>query len=325
MSPHPPSRTSDARQQQRGPTLAQREARQAYLLLAIPLLIVLLLVVLPLLWNILLSFRQIRLIELRELNLFELDLTLRNYERVVTSRGFWPLLRTTFIYAFFGTALPIILGLIAALLARDAFRGRQIFRSVLLFPYIAPVVATAFIWRIMLNAQFGIVNEWGEDLGFQRLSYLSQRSVDLNLFGWEVAWPLALSMVILFQGWRYFPFSFLFFLARLQALPEELYEAAQIDGATLTQRFWNITMPQLRVVLGTLVLLRFIWTFNKFEDVFLLTGGAAGTEILTVQIYDWLFGRSDVGAAAALSIVLALILVVLLFMYFRWFFVEEEA
>ncbi|MCB0047374.1 MAG: sugar ABC transporter permease [Caldilineaceae bacterium] len=308
-----------------GLTLAQRDARLAYALLAVPVLIVLAVVIFPLLWNILLSFQSLRLIDLRNLNLFSFTPTLDNYRRVLSSRGFMELLRTTLIYATFGTILPILMGLAAALLARDAFPGRSIWRGFMLFPYIAPIVAVAFVWRIMLNAQFGIVNEWMVDLfGAQRISFLSQRTIDLGMPGLH-EFPLALSMVIFFQGWRYFPFSFLFFLARLQALPDNLYEAAEVDGASLTERFWFITMPQLRGVMGTLILLRFIWTFNKFDDIFLLTGGAAGTEIITVKIYDWLFGRSDVGAAAALSIILALILIVLLMIYFRWFFQEDEA
>ena len=309
----------------KGPTLAQREARLAYLLLAVPAFIILALVIFPLIWNVLLSFREIRLIELRNINLVRGDFTLDNYGKVVAARNFWPLLRTTFIYAFFGTALPILLGLAAAMTARDMFLGRPILRAVMLIPYIAPVVAVAFVWGIMLNAQYGIINHWLAELGFARVAFLGQRSATLSLFGWEFQWPVALTAVILFQGWRYFPFSFLFFLARLQSIPEEQYEAAKVDGATLTQRFRFITIPELRFVMGTLILLRFIWTFNKFEDVFLLTGGSAGTRILTVQIYEWLFGRSDVGAAAALSIVLALILAVLLFIYFRWFFADEEA
>lgn len=315
---------SAAEPRHQGPTLAQREARLAYLLLAIPILIIIGLVVLPLLWNVLLSFRQIRLIELRDLNLFRGDFTLDNYRKVVAARNFWPLLRTSLIYAFFGTLLPIVMGLASAMLARDVFVGRPIFRALMLIPYIAPVVAAAFVWTIMLNAQYGIVNEWLAQLGFPRIAFLGQRSMPVTLLGFTFQWPVALTAVILFQGWRYFPFAFLFLLARLQSIPEELYEAAKVDGATLTQRFRHITVPQLRFVMGTLILLRFIWTFNKFEDVFLLTGGAAGTGILTVQIYEWLFGRSDVGAAAALSIVLALILAVLLFIYFRWFFTEED-
>lgn len=313
---------SKAKRLRAGPTLPQQEARLAYVLLAIPIVIILLLVIFPLLWNVLLSFQRVRLIELRDLNLLRFEPTLLNYQRAIGSRGFGELLRTTLIYATFGTALPIVMGLIAALLARDFFPGRTVWRGLMLFPYIAPIVAVTFVWRIMLNAQFGIINEWMADwFGVQRISYLGQRSIDLGLPGLH-EFPLALSVVILFQGWRYFPFAFLFFLARLQALPDDLYEAAAVDGATLTQRFWHITMPQLYGVMGTLILLRFIWTFNKFDDIFLLTGGAAGTKILTVQIYDWLFGRSDVGAAAALSLVLALILIVFLTIYFRWFYKE---
>ncbi len=176
----------------------------------------------------------------------------------------------------------------------------------------------------MLNAQHGIFNVWLNDwFGMQPISFLTTRSLPVTFLGIEFDLPVALTMVILFQGWRYFPFSFLFYLARLEALPDDQYEAAEIDGATLTQRFWNITLPQLGAVTAALVLLRFIWTFNKFEDIFLLTGGCCGTQVVTVKIYDYLFGLSNVGAAAALSMVLAAILAVLLFVYFRWFYVQE--
>jgi multiple sugar transport system permease protein len=308
-----------------GRTIAQQEQRLAYILLAVPILILIVLILLPFLWNVVLSFQSLRLIDLGNLSLSNLSFTLENYARVLGARNFGELLRTTLIYAVFGTILPIVMGLVAALLARDAFRGRQLFRGVLLFPYIAPIVAVTLVWKTMLNAQYGILNVWLHNLfGIQPISFLTTRSVPINLFGLEIQWPVALTMVILFQGWRYFPFSFLFYLARLQALPEDLYEAAQIDGATLTQRFWKITLPQLVAVTASLVLLRFIWTFNKFDDIFLLTGGAAGTNIITVQIYNYLFGLSNVGAASALSMVLAAILAVMLFVYFRWFFIEEE-
>jgi multiple sugar transport system permease protein len=130
--------------------------------------------------------------------------------------------------------------------------------------------------------------------------------------------------VILFEGWRYFPFAFLFFLARLQALPDELYEAAAVDGAVPSQRFWYITLPQLSGVFATLFLLRFIWTFNKFDDIYLLTGGGAGTEIITVQIYEYLTGRSNIGAASALAVVLALFLIILVPLYVRFVAREES-
>ena len=140
----------------------------------------------------------------------------------------------------------------------------------------------------------------------------------------DVTLPLALSTVILFEVWRYFPFAYLFILARLQAIPKDLDEAAIVDGATPVQRFWYITLPQLKAVLAVLFLLRFIWTFNKFDDVFLLTGGAAGTKVITVQILDWLRGRGDVGAASMLSLILAGILVVLVALYFVFFFRSSQ-
>ncbi|HRX02235.1 MAG: sugar ABC transporter permease [Anaerolineae bacterium] len=308
----------------RSRTLAQQEQRQAYRLLAIPILILIILILFPFVWNIVLSFQELRLIDLGDLSLRNLTFTLDNYAKVLGARGFGELLRTTVIYAVFGTILPIVLGLIAALLAREPFRGRQLFRGVLLFPYIAPIVAVTLVWKTMLNAQFGIINVWLQNIfGMQPISFLSTRSLPIEFLGLEFKWPVALTMVILFQGWRYFPFAFLFYLARLQALPEDLYEAGKIDGATLTQRFFRITLPQLGAVTAALVLLRFIWTFNKFDDIFLLTGGAAGTNVITVQIYNYLFGLSNVGAASALSIVLAGILAVLLFVYFRWFYIEE--
>jgi multiple sugar transport system permease protein len=131
-------------------------------------------------------------------------------------------------------------------------------------------------------------------------------------------------MIVLFQVWRYFPFAFLFILARIQAIPEDMYEAAKVDGAAPSQRLMYITLPQLRSVFGTLFLLRFIWTFNKFDDVYLLTGGAANTNLITIEIYDQLFSSRNVGAASAVAVVLAIVLLVVVGIYFRWFLAEER-
>jgi multiple sugar transport system permease protein len=304
----------------RGPSLSAGESRLAYAMLSPTVLIVLLIVILPVLWTIWMSLREVRLIDLQRANLWSFDLTLDNYLTVLRGRTFLPIFQTTLIYTVGGALLAIVGGLLAALLVNEPFPGRNIFRGFLLFPYIAPVVAVAFTWRMMLNAQFGIVNQFLD----QPIDFFSQRFMTLSLFGLEVRWPLALSMVILFEGWRYFPFAFLFFLARLQALPEELYEAAAVDGAVPSQRFWYITLPQLSGVFATLFLLRFIWTFNKFDDIYLLTGGGAGTEIITVQIYEYLTGRSNIGQASALAVVLALFLIILVPLYVR-FVAREEA
>jgi len=124
--------------------------------------------------------------------------------------------------------------------------------------------------------------------------------------------------VILFEGWRYFPFAFLFILARLQAIPDELYQAASVDGASPFQRFFHITLPQLATVLSTLFLFRFIWTINKFDDIFLLTRGQAGTKVLTLKVYDYAFGEFNIGASSAVAMILFGVLSIFLIIYFRW-------
>jgi multiple sugar transport system permease protein len=306
--------------------LAKRESRLGVVLMLPTVLVILLLVVLPLFWNVALAFQPARLINIREVQLIGFEPTLRNFEIVLSDNEFWPVLRTTFVYTIAGSILSILMGLWAALALQKAFRGRAIVRGLVLFPYVVPVVAAAFVWQVMLNPNFGVVNVWLERLGFEAIDFLGTRSYDISVFGlFTFTIPLALFTVIAFEAWRYFPFAFLFILAALQSQSRDIEEAAMVDGATISQRFRYITLPALAPVISVLFLLRFIWTFNKFDDVFLLTGGGAGTKVITVKIVDWLLGRGNVGAAAALGIILALILSVVVFLYFKLFYVEDES
>ena len=108
--------------------------------------------------------------------------------------------------------------------------------------------------------------------------------------------------MIVFEGWRYFPFAFLFLMARLEAMSYEPEEASLVDGATPWQNFWHIVFPQLLPIIALLAMLRTIWTFNEFDDIFLLTGGAAGTGVASVKIYTFLTVQRNVGTAAAQSV-----------------------
>jgi len=307
--------------------LRAQEARLAYMLILPTLVVVFLIVLFPMIWNVVLSLQPIRLRDLPTVNLLDFrDISLDNYARAISARGgrFWEVLRVTFVYTIGSTVAAIVLGLWAAMIVRDSFPGRNIMRGFLLFPYIAPVVSVAFVWKLMLDKNIGVISLLGTKVGIPPVSFLTTRAFPLHLFGVEFALPLALVTVIAFEAWRYFPFSFLFLLARMQAIPDDLYEAAAVDGASPVQRFWYITIPQLYGVMGTLVLLRFIWTFNKFDDIFLLNGGAAGTKVLAIQIYEWLFSRRNVGVSSAVAVIMALILGVLVFTYLRWFVPEEE-
>ncbi|MBN6056071.1 sugar ABC transporter permease [Nonomuraea sp. RK-328] len=291
-------------------TLQKQEGRAGLALISPTLVITLVVVVLPLLWAVMLAFQDVRLINIRSKGLFG-GYTLENFRYVVSEPGFWPALVNTLVYTVAGTALSIVVGLVAALALRDRFRGRTLVRASILIPYVAPVVAVAFLWETMLNPQYGIVNTWLS----QPIAFLSQAKG--TFLGVEV--PVALLTVIAFEAWRYFPFAFLFILARLQALPADLEEAAVVDGATPTQRFRYVIMPQLWRIVALLAVLRFVFTFTKFDDVYLLTGGGAGTEVVSVRVYNFLTSRDDIGASAAQAIVLAVVLVVFLALYLRFF------
>jgi multiple sugar transport system permease protein len=303
----------------RSRTLAARDARFGQLLLAPTLLIVLVVFVLPILWTVVLAFQDLRLIDLRRRGLFG-AFTLDNFAKVFGSRGFWTALRTTLLFSVVGTVSSIAIGLAATLALRGAFRGRSFVRASMLLPYVAPVVAVTFVWQTMLSPQFGIVNAIGTDVfGWDDpIAFLSQRSADVTVLGIEFAVPVALLTVMAFEAWRYFPFAFLFLTARIQALPRDLEKAAQMDGATVSQRFRYVVFPQLLPTIALLAVLRFIFTFNEFDDIYLLTGGGAGTQVVSVRVYDLLTSRGDVGAASAQALVLALILMVLVGLYFRF-------
>jgi multiple sugar transport system permease protein len=244
--------------------------------------------------------------------------TLDNFRTVIDQREFWSVMWVTIVYTIFGTLGALILGLFAAQLLNSSFRGRTLLRGLFLFPYVSPVIAVAFTWVFFLDPFSGVVNALTVHYGVAEgpINFLGERSVPVSFLGVTVDFPLALATVIAFEAWRYFPLAFLFILARLQALPQDLYEAAEMDGATPLQKFRYITLPQLIGILLILFMLRFIWTFNKFDDIFLLTGGAAGTRTLTVNVYEQGFALLDLGAGAAVAVITFGVLALFMVLYF---------
>jgi multiple sugar transport system permease protein len=247
------------------------------------------------------------------------EFTLNNFKKVIKDKAFIDLLSTTFYYTFFGTIGAIVFGILAAQMVNQKFFGRTFMRSVLLFPYVAPVVALAYTWELLLDPTSGTLNNLL--INYQiidgPINLLGQKYVTLNILGFDFKLRLALTTVIIFEIWRYFPLAFLFILARLQAVPKELYEAADVDGANPIQKFLNITLPQILAVISILFMIRFIWNFNKFEDIFLLTGGASGTRTLPINVYQQGFSIGDIGMGSAVSIVIVVFLLIFMFIYFK--------
>jgi multiple sugar transport system permease protein len=308
-------------------TRARRDSRAGLALVSPTVIVVVVMVVLPVLWALLLSFQRIRLLQIRRLDVLGGEYTLRNYDLLINSSDFLEAAKNTLLYSVFGTLGAIVLGLCAALLVRRTFRGRGVVRGIMLLPWVAPVVAVAFVWQVLLSPQLGFVNAVGTDvLGWdQPIPFLSQEEGTITLFGISIGVPTALLMVILFEAWKSFPFAFLFILARLQAVSGEIEEAARVDGATPTQVFRYIILPQLMGVIALIAVLRFIWTFNAFDEIYLLTGGGAGTEVLATQVYSFLTARNDVGASAAVAMFMAAVLAVLLLVYLKFFGERERA
>jgi len=309
-------------------TERSREARTAYTLLLPAIIVLVALVFIPILWNVLIGLQHLRLLDLRSfgpLSFLENGLTFDNFALVLSQGDFWVTVLRTVVYATLGAGFSIALGLWAALAMSKPFRGRGIVRALLLLPYVTPVIAATFTWKTMLSPQYGALNAWGSALfGMPRTDFLGQGSLPFDVLGVQGRFPLSFAMVIAFEAWRYFPFAYIFIQARMQAIPGSLYEAARVDGATIRQQFRHVTLPSLSGVLVLLFLLRFIWNFNDFTNIFLLTGGQSGTQVIAVEIYHWLIARNNPGAAAALSLLLAGVLVVALAIYFRFFARKED-
>jgi len=292
-------------------SLRVREARLAYLLVSPTALIVFGLVVFPAIFSIWISFHNVGLGNLNDV--FNSQFVgFDNYRKVFEDYAFkfqgwksWGAAVTSIVYSFTATILTILVGLIAALLLNRPFRGRGLSRAIFLIPYVAPIVSVAFVWRWILDPRpSGVINDILMRLGIIELpiAYLATRG-------------LSLILIIFFEAWRYFPFAMLMILARLQAIDKTLYEAAQVDGAGWWAKFLYITIPELRYVVGAIFLLRLMWTFNKFDDIFLLTGGGFGTKVLPVLTYEFSFRLFDFGRGAATAMILLIMLVIFLSIY----------
>ncbi|MCH1464656.1 MAG: ABC transporter permease subunit [Alphaproteobacteria bacterium] len=247
--------------------------------------------------------------------------TLSNFKKVFSADEFWSVLRVSFYYTIFGTLGALVLGLFAAQILNTSFFGRPVLRGLFLFPYVAPVIAVAFAWVLLLDAgPGGTFNAMLRQMGVTEgpINFLGQKYLTFEIFGFSWKFPMALTTVIAFEAWRYFPLSFLFILARMQSISADMYEAAEMDGATPLQQFWYLSLPQLLGILSVLFLLRFIWTFNKFDDIFLLTGGAAGTRTLTVDVYEQAFAVSNLGAGAAVAVVVFVVLLSFALLFFKF-------
>ncbi len=230
-----------------------------------------------------------------------------NYARLLTDPDTWRAVLLSTLYMT-GTAIgSILLALTAALLTRRIVRFRSLARLIFLLPWTMPAVVTALVWGVMYEGNFGVINRI---LDF--LPFVEGRN-------WLIDGSTALPALIVAQVWNEFAVAYIFFLAGLAVIPDELYEAARTDRANALQQFRFITLPRLRYILAVIVILLMIMGFKSFPIIFILTGGgpSGATETLTVMTYNAAFRQLDFSFAATLGLLALLISLVMSVAYIR--------
>lgn len=232
---------------------------------------------------------------------------LANYADILTSSLFWERLTWTVLWTVACVSLHYGIGLGLAMMLHRKLRFRSAYRVLLILPWAIPAFVAAFIWRYLFNTDYGVLNAMLEAAGFGSMGWLDDPTT-------------AKLAVIAVNVWAGVPFMMVALLGGLQSIPADLYEAAEMDGATAWQRFRHVTVPGLRSVSSTVVLLGTIWTFNMFPMIFLITGGGPGnsTEILVTYAFREAFtGVRDYSGSAAWGAIILALLVVLATVYRR--------
>jgi len=240
---------------------------------------------------------------------------LENYIYMLSSAKFWPALGRSLIWILANAVLQTLAAFVAASILKQRFRGQGFARVWVILSWIVPTVVVVIIWRWMLGTSGGIVN--------YILLKVGLISAPVGFFG---SGPVAFASVTLINSWRWFPLMTVILLAGMMVIPEELYEASKVDGASPWQRFTNITLPGLQQVLFVLGLVGTLWSVNVFDVIWLMTGGgpASGTTTLPLLIYDTAFKGYRLSRAAAASVLFGLLLLLFIAVFIRFFSPPSE-
>ena len=268
------------------------QAYLAYALIAPAALYIVFIVAWPLLETIRLSFTNSSLAG-------EDYVGFENYQKMLSSKKFNGIVTRTFVWMFFSVTLKLIMGLIGAVLLNANLKGRSIFRVLVMPPWVVPIAIGMLGWLWLYNGYFGIIAGVGMRTGI----------LD-GPFGFLAYKQSAFISTIIADVWVGTPMVTVFFLAAMQGVPRDLYEAAYCDGASRWDRFFKITLPQITPVIITMSLLSAIWTFNSFEIIWILTeGGPRGaTTTLIIDTYKQALGNYKFGRGAARAVVVMILL-----------------
>jgi multiple sugar transport system permease protein len=229
-----------------------------------------------------------------------------NYSEALGSSEFWEAVRTTFVFTGISVTLELLIGLGMALAMHEAFKGRGLLRAVVLVPWAVLTVVTAITWRTIFEPSLGLAPQTLDTLG---------------LPGADVVWlgerGYALAVMVLADVWKTAPFMALLLLAGLQVIPNDLYDAAKVDGATTWQRFRRITLPLLKPAILVALIFRTLDALRIFDLPFVLTRGSNGTTTLSLIAHQEFTLNRIIGLGAALSVLTFVIVMAVSFIYIR--------
>jgi len=285
--------------------LLEREGAFSWIMLAPGVLFLIAFVAYPFFYGIYLSLQE------RQVAKAGLFVGLGNFVTLFHDGVFWQVSRNTFLYTIVTTVLKLLGGLAMALVMNQAFRGRNLARAFLLLPFIVPTILSTIAWMWIFDPTFSVINWTLVHTGAIRTG-----------FSWLGNATLAMVAIIIVNTWRGIPFFGITLLAGLQTISPELYEAAAIDGATINQRFWHVTLPIIKPILVIVTMFSIIFTFADFQIVYALTHGgpANATQVYVTYAFDlgMSAGQLGMGAAAALTMLPALVLLIIgLTLYLR--------
>jgi multiple sugar transport system permease protein len=228
-------------------------------------------------------------------------LGLANYEALPADALFRAGIVNTLIFAFGAVGGQLVLGFLLAQLCSRVMRGQTLYRTVFVLPILIPGIVVGAIWKLMFNYDFGLIN--------QAIGLVGVTAQD-----WLGTQQIALASVIMVDIWHWTPFCFLLFLAGLESLPRDVYEAAKIDGASIWQELRFVTLPLIMPTIVVTFAFRLMVAFKVFDEVYLLTGGGPGTatEVVSFTIYQRFFTENRVGYGAAMSVAVIFMVAILL-------------
>lgn len=233
----------------------------------------------------------------------------------VLQGDFLRLLWQTLVFTAGTTVFPFFIGFALALALNTRLKGVKILRGAMLIPWLVPGVVVSFLWMWIFNANYGVLNALLEGAGL----------ID-NPQAWLAQPGTAMWAVIIAKSWQTFPWMMVMLLAGLQTVSPDLHEAAELDGAGTIRRFFSITVPHMKGIIGLVVLLEIIWNFQHFDIIYVLTGGGPGgsTQTFATAVYETAFRGYDLGRAGALGLLWMSILSILVFVYIRFTEKGEE-